>query len=329
MVTASRSRPRVSTATFYTRRAAVALRTWLAPALAVVAVVVLALLSAAEVLDGTLALAGAIVATLLLLVYIGERPLVVNERPVRARALGAAVATVWLAACYLPYHFRLFRGTPLVAGAQVSAAGRGLPLRIPAAGHAAVDLVLEGHLAPPTGGGAAPPVEFRLTVEGTGGEPRVLPGRFEDSLRTRRMGRRGSAVVHQTHTAEVQVLPNPERGDLTVTKLELEPANAQPITISAFPHPLPGPLVLGLAAALLLGAAVAFDRLGPVPETDGALTLSTGAVLGTAVIFWTSNTVRPGFQTLIGSAIFGGTLGFGASALVWWIAKRLIVQPTR
>jgi hypothetical protein len=66
-----------------------------------------------------------------------------------------------------------------------------------------------------------------------------------------------------------------------------------------------------------------------VPETDGALTCATAAVVGTAVIFWTSNAVHPDFAALIGSVIFGGPLGFAAGALVWWMAKRLIVRPTR
>jgi hypothetical protein len=114
-----------------------------------------------------------------------------------------------------------------------------------------------------------------------------------------------------------------------VTQLVLEPESAQPVTISAFAHPLPGPIVLGLATAVLLAAVLAFDRLGPVPDTDGALTLATSAVIGTAVIFWTSNAVHPDFQALIGSVIFGGPVGFAAGAVLWWMAKRLIVRPAR
>ena len=87
--------------------------------------------------------------------------------------------------------------------------------------------------------------------------------------------------------------------------------------------------MLVLAVTALLAAVVAFDRLGPVPETDGALTLATAAVVGAAIIFWTSNAIHPTFQTLIGSAIFGGPLGFAGGALVWWIAKRLFVRATR
>jgi hypothetical protein len=304
------------------------LRTWAVPGAAVAAIGAFVGLSAGGLIDTRLGLAGAIAAALVLLLYIGERPLLATVRTSRERALGAALAAVWLALCYAPFHARLFPGTPLVDGTPVTASGSGLPLRIPATGRGAVDLVLEGHLAPNPAGGVAPPLHYRLTIEGDGGA-RTVEGLFEDRLSTRRLGRRGTAVVHQAHTADVRVLQNPGRGDLTVTHLVLEPESAQPITISAFAHPLPGPIVLGLVAAALLAAVIAFDRLGPAPETDGALTLSTAAVIGTAIIFWTSNAVHPDFPALIGSVIFGGPLGFMAGALLWWMAKRLIVPATR
>ncbi|HYR96142.1 MAG TPA: hypothetical protein VEM57_05360 [Candidatus Binatus sp.] len=304
------------------------LRTWAIPGAAVAAIAVFAGLSAAGLLDTTVALAGTTVAILVLLLYIGERPLLTAGRSSRERSLGAALAAVWLVACYAPFHARLFPGTPLLDGAQVTAAGTGLPLRIPADGRRAIDLVLEGHLTPNPTGGVAPALHYRLTIEGAG-TTRLVEGQFEDRLSTRRLGRRGTAVVHQAHTADVRVLSNPGGGDLSVTHLVLEPESAQPITISAFAHPLPGPIVLGLLAAALLGAVLAFDRLGPAPETDGALTLSTAAVIGTAIIFWTSNAVHPDFPALIGSVIFGGPLGFMAGALLWWMAKQLIVRPTR
>jgi hypothetical protein len=304
------------------------LRTWAIPGAAVGAIVVFVGLTTAELMDTPVGLAGTIVALLVLLLYIGERPLLASESTPRDRALGGALAALWLVACYVPFHTRLFPGTPLLADKQVTASGNGLPLQIPSGGRQAIDLMLEGHLAPNPAGGVAPPIHYTLTLEGEGG-PRAIDGVFEDRLSTRRLGRRGTAVVHQTHTADVRVLSNPGRGDLTITHLVLEPDSAQPITISAFAHPLPGPIVLGLAAAALLAAVVAFDRLGAVSDTDGALTLSTAAVIGTAIIFWTSNAVHPDFPALIGSVILGGPLGFMAGALLWWMAKRLIVRPPR
>jgi hypothetical protein len=304
-----------------------AVRAWIVPGIATAVVAVSAVLAQLRLLPVDVALATVVLALLVLLLAIALRPLLTRSATAQPPRLGGAVAVLWLAVCYAPFHARLFPGIPLVAAAQVTASGSGLPLRIPAAGHAAVDLLLEGKLNPNPTGGVAPPVNFRMTVTAGDGTSRVVAGTFEDTLRTQRLGRRGTAVVHQTHTADVRVLSNPGRQDLTVTQLALEPTSAQPITVSAFVHPLPGPVVLALVALALAGAVAAFDRLGPVPETDGALTLSTLAVGGAAIVFWTSNAVHPDFSTLIGSAIFGGPLGFAAGAFVWWIAKRLIVRP--
>jgi hypothetical protein len=275
------------------------------------------------------ALALAIVAALVLLAFIGVRPLVDGRTAVSSRPLVIGVVVVWLLACYAPFHARLFPGTPLIEGAQVSASGSGLPLRIPARGHGRIDLLLEGKLPAPVAGGVAPPVHFTLTLEAEGESPRTVAGVFEDTLRTQRLGRRGTAVVHQLHTADRRVVANPGGNDLSITQLVLEPAGSQAISVTAYAHPLPGPLLLALAVTMLLGAVVAFDRFGPMPETDGSLTLATAAVVGAAIIFWTSNAIHPDFRTLIGSTIFGGPLGFAAGAAVWWLAKRLIVRPAR
>ena len=258
-------------------------------------------------------LAIAIAGALVLLLYIGMRPLVDAEKPPRGRALGAALGIVWLFACYVPFHVRLFPGVPLLDDVQVTAGGQGLPLRIPAAGHAAIDLLLEGHLAPNPSGGAALPVHYVLTLEDGAGTRQLIDGDFKDTLATRRLGRRGTAVVHQAHTGDVRVLPNPTRQDLRVTAVTLDPPSAQPVTLTAYAE----------------RAGRIFDRLGPAPETDGALTLATAAILGTAAIFWTSNVVHPDFSSVIGSAIFGGPLGFAAGALLWWVAKRTVERSTR
>jgi hypothetical protein len=302
--------------------------TWSVPALVAAGLVACVVLGVAGVVGSRGALAGTVLAALLLLLWVGLRPLF-GPRDARTRAFGAALGTIWLLACWAPFHTRLLPGTPLVDRAQLGAAGAGLPLHVPAAGHGAVELLLEGTLPSTPTGGAAPPVRVQLTVEDAGGGARVVDGVFEDTLRTRRLGRRGTAVVHQTHTAERRVLSNPSGGDVRVTRLVLEPDTAHAITLTAHAHRLPGPLTLGVAVAVLLAAVVAFDRFGPVPETDGALTLATGAALGTAAIFATSDAAHPDFQTLIGSAIFGGPLGFAAAALVWWVAKRLLVPPAR
>jgi hypothetical protein len=304
-------------------------RAWAIPVGAGVAFVLFAALGVAGLVRMDVALALAIVSVLVLLAFIGLRPLVDGQATASGWPLVVGLVVVWLLACYAPFHARLFPGTPLLEGVQVTAAGGGLPLRIPARGHGQIDLLLEGKLPPPVAGGVAPPMHFTLTLEAEGESPRTVSGVFEDTLRTQRLGRRGSTVVHQLHTADRRVVSNPGGNDLSITQLVLEPAGSQAISVTAYAHPLPGPFLLALAVVALLGAVVAFDRLGPVPETDGSLTLATAAVVGTAIIFWTNNAIHPDFRMLIGSVILGGPLGFAAGGAVWWLAKRLIVRPTR
>src|SRR5256885_508233 len=149
MATASRSRapaatkqrPRVPLAAL---AAADAARSWGVPVLALAVIALLTALSAGGAVGTAAALAGTVAAALVLLLYIGERPLVTQARSPRERGLGAGLALVWFVACYGPFHARLFPGTPLLDGAQVTAAGRRLPLRIPAAGRPAPDPVPQG-----------------------------------------------------------------------------------------------------------------------------------------------------------------------------------------
>lgn len=301
-----------------------ALRTWVVPTVASVVIVVCAGLSAAELAPTTVLLAIGIIAALVLLLYIGERPLLAPKTESRDRAIGAGLAVVWLLACYLPFHLRLFPGTPLLDAVELSGPGHGLPLSIPAAGHSRLDLLLEGKLGhAPTG--AALPVSYRLTIEDGDHQTQVIAGRFDETLKTQRLGRRGSTIVHQQHVAEVQGLPNPKKQDLVIKDVSLEPADSPPMTVTAYADPLPPRVVLVLGALALLAAALAFDRRGPGIQTDGALTIATASVIGTAVVFWTSNTVHPDFHTLIGAAIFGGGLiGFAPGAFLWWVAKRVV-----
>jgi hypothetical protein len=303
-----------------------ALRTWAVPAVAVLVILVAAGLSATETVAAAPALAVAIGAALVLLLFIAEQPLLAAQAAPRERLVGAGVALVWFALCYAPFYTRLFPGTPLVAGAQLGSDGRGLPLTIPASGHRAIDLLVEGRLAQ-AANGAAVPVEYTLTLEDAGRHVETMRGRFEETVKAQRLGRRGQALVRQTHGVERKLVSNPAGRDLAVTAVALEPENAPPLVLSVYAHPLPGLPVLAVAAAALLGVAIAFDRRPALASTDGALTYATASVLGTAVVFWTSNAVQPDFRTLIGAAIFGGPVGFGLGALAWWIAKRVAPLP--
>lgn len=306
-----------------------AVRSWIIPGIAAGTLALCAGLTAAGLVPTPGGLAATVLAALALLLYIGLRPLLAGGKPRAGWPLAAALGLVWFVACYLPFHLRLFPGTPLIDAAHVTAAGGGLPLLIPAEGHGTIDLLLEGQLPTSPAGSVATPVHFTLTLEDAQGAKQLVEGTFTDQLRNRRLGRRGTAVVHETHASELHVISNPARQTVRLTSIVLDPPSAPAITVTAFAHPLPQPIILGLAAAGLLAVVLAFDRLGPVPETDGSLTLATAGTLGTAAALWTSNAVHVELRTLIGSAILGGPLGFAAGAILWWIAKRTIARPAR
>src|SRR5262245_43926085 len=111
-----------------------AVRTWVIPGAATAVIVGAVLLATLQIIATAPALAATILAILVVLAYIGERPLLEPDTPGRARAIGAAIAVVWVLACYFPFHGRLFPGTPLVSEDQVTADGAGVPLRMTASG---------------------------------------------------------------------------------------------------------------------------------------------------------------------------------------------------
>ena len=121
------------------------------------------------------------------------------------------------------------------------------------------------------------------------------------------------------------MLENPAGGDLVVTAVSLEPAVGSSITVTAYRHHLPSNAILAVLGAAFVAAVAALDAL-VVPESDGVLTLVTPAVLGTALIFWTSNTAHPTVSSLIGATILGAPLGLALGALVRMIARR---KPAR
>ena len=302
--------------------AAEALETWGTTAGAAALAVIGAVGAAVGVLAAPLGLAMTIVGVLALAAGHGLATAAAAAMPGRAATL--ALGVVWIAVCYAPFHPLLFPGAPLHDPITLHGADATLPVTIPTAGRRAVDLMLEAQLPPNPTGGAAPPVHYALTI-GEGPDEQVLSGRFDETLRTRRLGRRGSATVVQAHHAERRLVDNPGLGDVVVRAVSLEPASGASLTVTAFAHHLPStPILAGIALAIL-AAVVALDvRL--VPASDGTLTFATPAAFGAALALWTSNTVHPTVSSLIGATIFGGPLGLGVGALGWAIARRTLVD---
>jgi len=319
--TKSKPAPRVEAAL-----ATDALGTWGVTGGALAVAIIGAVLSATGLVAPSLGLAAVVLGLLVLLADRGLRGALTKAGA--SVGLVSAIGIAWVLACYLPFHTIFFPGAALHDPIVVRGASAALPVVLPTTGRSAVDLLLEGELPPGPSGGTGIPVQFTVTVEDTAKTPQVLSGLFEDTLRTSRLGRRGTATVVQPHHAARRLVSNPTRGDLTVTSVVLEPATGATVSITAYAHHLPPlPVLVALGVALLAGAVFVDTRI--VPDSDGTFTLATAGALGSAVALLTSNTVHPTLSSVIGSMIFGGPLGAGLGALVWTIARRTLVHATR
>jgi hypothetical protein len=243
-------------------------------------------------------------------------------------AVVLAIAAGWILVCYAPFHPLLFPGAPLHEPVTLHAGDTSLPITLPTAGRGAVDLMLEGQLPPNPSGGAALPVTYALTISDAAGGTQVVTGRFDEQLRTQRLGRRGSATVIQAHHGERHLVTNAGSGDLVLQGVSLEPPVRAAMTVTAFAHHLPSiPALVVLGLAVLAGVVAIDTRL--VPQSDGTLTFITPAAFGAAIALWTSNTVHPTVSSLIGAAIFGGPVGLAVGALLWAVARRTLVDARR
>jgi hypothetical protein len=290
------------------------------------AALIAALATAFDLLPPAVGLAATVIALLVLLAERGLEKALAAATPGLLQSL--AIGLVWVGVCWVPFQALLFPGAPLHDPIVVHGGETTGPLQIPADGRHAVDLLLEGTLPPNPTGGPAIPVSYAVTLEDAAHARTVVTGRFEENLRTRRVGRRGTATSIQTHHGERRLVSNAAGGDLTVTDVTLEPAAGTVVTITAHAHRLPSTPILALLGVAFVAAAVAVDSR-MVPASEGMLTFATGGALGTALALWTSNVVHPTVSNLIGAIIFGGPIGLGLGALLWAIARRTLGHAGR
>jgi hypothetical protein len=314
--------PRVATIV-----AADALGTWGITGGAVAVAVLAAGAAALELVSEPLGLAIAVLALLVLMADTALRPALAADGG-STMPVVAGIAVAWIALCYLPFHFLFFPGEALHDPIVVHGAAASLPVTLPAAGRSAIDLLLEGELPQAPGGGTGIPVAYTITIEDAAHEKQILTGRFEDNLRTQRLGRRGTATVVQAHHAERRLVTNAPGGDLQVTTVALDPAAGASVTLTTYAHRLPPLWVTALLGVLVVAGAAWVDTQ-LVPESTGTFLLSTAGALGAAVVLWTSNTVHPTVTNLIGSAMFGGLIGVTVGAGVWAVARRTLVHDRR
>src|SRR5262249_29271719 len=187
--------------------------------------------------------------------------------PRRPRIARIAPAVVGSVLSFGPFAGGLFPGSPLPASGELGSGSPRLPLAIPASGRRTVDVVVEGKLGH-AATGATLPVNYTLTFDDAEHHAQTISGRFDETLKTQRLGRRGSTIVHQEHVAERHGLDNAAGGDFTLTGITLEPADSPPVIVTVLPHPLPSLPVIVIAAAALLAAVVAFERLPALASND-------------------------------------------------------------
>lgn len=268
----------------------------------------------------------------LAVVVLGLLAVIAERGFAKAAPLGTAavvgMALVWIAICYAPFQALFFPGNPLHEPILLHSNDASLPVALATAGRTTIDLMLEAQLPPNPSGGPALPVQYAITLEDAASARQVLTGRFDETLKTQRLGRRGTATVIQAHHEEHRMVANAAGGDLKVTGVSLEPAAGATVTVAAFAHRLPSTPILAVLALAFLAAVVAVDtRL--IAETEGTLTVATPAALGVSLVLWTSNTVHLTVSSLIGAIIFGGALGLGLGTLLWAIARRTLVHDRR
>ena len=306
--------------------AADALDGWAIPGAAAAIAILGATGAALGVLGEPVGLAIAIVGALTVAAERGLAKAAATATPGIAVVL--AIAAGWILVCYAPFHPLLFPGAPLHDPVTLHAGDTSLPITLPTAGRGSVELMLEGQLPANPSGGAALPVTYALTIGDASGGTQVVAGRFDEQLRTQRLGRRGSATVIQAHHGERHLVANPGSGDLVLQGVSLEPSAGAAMTVTAFSHHLPSIPVLVVIGLVVLAGVVAIDtRL--VPDSDGTLTFITPAAFGAATALWTSNTVHPTVSSLIGATIFGGPVGLAVGALLWAVARRTLVDARR
>ena len=315
-----------SSSSYAMTAAADALNGWAIPATAAVIAIMGATGAALGVFNEPFGLAITILGLLVLGAERGLAKAVAAATPGLPVVL--AIAAAWVFVCYAPFHPLLFPGEPLHAPVTLHAADASLPMTIPTTGHGAVEIMLEGQLPPNPSGGPALPVQYSLTIGDAGGGTQVVTGRFDEQLKTQRLGRRGSATVIQMHHGERHLVSNPGSGDLVLQGVTLEPSDGAAMTVTAFAHHLPSLPVCAILGLVALAAVVAIDtRL--IPDSDGTLTFITPAAFGAAIALWTSNTVHPTVSSLIGATIFGGPVGLAVGALLWAVARRTLVDARR
>ncbi len=298
-----------------------ALRSWLPPTIAIAVLALTMLLDAIELVPDGVAAAIAVVAFLVLAVFVAVAPVVADEHrgrlhPLVAIAAGAG-AMVLLA---YPLLVRLVPGAPL-RELELDATARGAVLVSPdEASH--VDVVVDGHL-PLAADRRDRTLHYDLDLVDDAGTHEHVSGEVGDSWRMRRLGRRGSAPSHFEHLSASSAV-DVGSGGLRVADVTLTGEPHATASATVYHRRTPPTAVLYGGAALLVLGALVFD-LWWDPAAGSTTTMVTASACAAVLVFAAGGAGHPGIRDVIGAALVGTLVGAPVGGAAAWLGR--LVSP--
>ncbi len=299
-----------------------AIRSWVIPAVAIVAGLVTYVLFSVDLVEESFAVTTVGTLALLAVLFYGLRGF--TEGPL-ARQLAAALAAfaiLWSVTTFYPFYRAVNPGTPLFSA---DLKHNGPAVTLPLHGKPShYNMIIQGHFLP-TEGQANRTATYRIAVGHEGSSERVLEGTFSQEWGTQRVGagRRSSMVpvMHQT-TQALAPLDDPDGNDLTAKLTDLSPGVRDSVTVRIYAESIPKAVLIALGVLAIL-AAVLIDAWRPKGASEGLMATLTMATLLSVIVFRVSAVATPGFPQLVVAALSGTFVGAIAGSLLWRLTRPL------
>jgi hypothetical protein len=298
-----------------------AFRTWLVPALAAPAALVVYVLNSADLMERLPAVATIGLLGLATALWAGLRGFISGTTRGRL-ALGLlGYAALWLCGIAWPFLVVLDPGPPVFGTQMHAQQTTPLPADLAAGRYR---LLVQGTLASAQVRGSRQ-AHYRAVLK-VGEYSETIEGDFTERYLQQRLGRRGRTTVRDVHTDHVHriTLTNGRPAELTLS--DVTPADVVTnVTVTVYRDRFP--LLPFVALALVLGAgAVVIDRQRPREQSEGLLTtLTASAVFAVTSLAWTGG-AHPGVGQLAVNTVIGALAGTVCALLLArltrpWLAR--------